>query len=131
MPESINFSTLAKRALAEGLTTAELGRQIGLSQPAVSRLATGKTKSVAADVAIRLINVVVVSFAIGGWFAGRHVGKPWVGAIVGLGAGFGFVMGYVTSRYCAPPSEWSGDARSLTPTSPPLELPAHAESAPT
>jgi polygalacturonase len=58
MPESINFSTLAKRALAEGLTTAELGRQIGLSQPAVSRLATGKTKSVAADVAIRLINVV-------------------------------------------------------------------------
>lgn len=58
MPECINFSTLAKRALAAGLTTAELGRQIGLSQPGVSRLATGKTKSVSAEVGLRLIAVV-------------------------------------------------------------------------
>lgn len=58
MPQSINFSHLAQRALADGRTTSELGRQIGLSQPAVSRLATGKTKSVAADVAIRLIALV-------------------------------------------------------------------------
>lgn len=58
MPQSINFSNLAKRALADGLTTSELGRQIGLSQPGVSRLATGKTKSVSADVAMRLIVLV-------------------------------------------------------------------------
>lgn len=58
MPESINFAALAKRALGAGLTTAELGRQIGLSQPGVSRLATGKTKSVSADVAVKLIQVV-------------------------------------------------------------------------
>jgi plasmid maintenance system antidote protein VapI len=58
MPESIDFTGLAKRALDAGLTTAELGRQIGLSQPGVSRLANGKTKSVSADVALRLIRVV-------------------------------------------------------------------------
>ena len=58
MPESIDFPSLARRALGAGLTTAQLGRQIGLSQPGVSRLATGKTKNVSADVAMRLIAVV-------------------------------------------------------------------------
>ena len=58
MLQGIDFTSLARRALGAGMTTAELGRQIGLSQPSVSRLATGKTKSVSADVGMRLIALV-------------------------------------------------------------------------
>ena len=57
MHECIDFASVAKRLLSAGMTTAELGRQIGLSQPGVSRLASGVTKDLGAHVAVRLIRV--------------------------------------------------------------------------
>lgn len=55
MLQGINYQQLAKTLLQTGLTTAELGRRIGLSQPAVSRLAAGLTGTVSAEVGVRLI----------------------------------------------------------------------------
>ncbi len=55
MLQSINYQQLAKSLLQTGLTTAELGRRIGLSQPAVSRLAAGITREVSAEVGVKLI----------------------------------------------------------------------------
>ena len=55
MLQSINYQQLAKALLQTGLTTAELGRRIGLSQPAVSRLAAGITREVSAEVGVKLI----------------------------------------------------------------------------
>ena len=65
MLQSINYQQLAKTLLQGGLTTAELGRRIGLSQPAVSRLAAGRTGAVSADVGVKLIVL-----------AGGHVQLP-------------------------------------------------------
>jgi hypothetical protein len=55
MRPSIDFAALAKRVLKQGHTTYTLGRELGLSQPAVSRLASGRTRSISADAAIGLI----------------------------------------------------------------------------
>ena len=55
MQERIDFARLARQLMARGHTTKNLGAQIGLSQPSVSRLATGKTTSISADVAVQLI----------------------------------------------------------------------------
>lgn len=57
MLQSIDFQQLAKLVLATGLTTKELGLRIGLSQPAISRLATGKTKGLSGTAAVRLIEL--------------------------------------------------------------------------
>lgn len=57
MRDCIDFSSIAKQVIATGMTTAELGRQIGLSQPGASRLASGVTKDVSAHVAVRLIRL--------------------------------------------------------------------------
>lgn len=57
MPECINFSGLANLALKDR-TTGELGQLIGLSQPSVSRLASGRTADVSARVGIKLIDLV-------------------------------------------------------------------------
>lgn len=57
MPQCINFSHLANLAL-KNRTTGELGQLIGLSQPSVSRLASGRTADISARVGIKLIDVV-------------------------------------------------------------------------
>lgn len=58
MRQSINFAGLAKRLLqGGGFTTYTLGKELGLSQSAVSRLATGRTNSVSADVGLGLIEL--------------------------------------------------------------------------
>ncbi len=41
MRQDINIAQLMQLALDQGRTTAQLGREIGLSQPAVSRLSRG------------------------------------------------------------------------------------------
>lgn len=59
MHQDIDIPSLVRRALASGHTTASLGRAVGLSQPSVSRLATGKTRPPKAmSVALRLVSVV-------------------------------------------------------------------------
>lgn len=56
MEQDIDIPALVRRALAMGHTTASLGRAVGLSQPSVSRLATGKTRPPnAMRVALRLV----------------------------------------------------------------------------
>lgn len=57
MPPRIDYASLTKSLLARGYTTASLARVIGLSQPSVSRIATGHTQSVSGDVALRLIQL--------------------------------------------------------------------------
>lgn len=58
MHQDIDFPRLAAWLVKSGrFTTASLGREIGLSQPAVSRLATGKTSDIGAAAALRLIRV--------------------------------------------------------------------------
>jgi hypothetical protein len=57
MLQSINYSALARRLLANGYTTYALGREVGLSQPAISRLANGRTKAISADAGVALIRL--------------------------------------------------------------------------
>lgn len=57
MHESIDFGAFARAILASGYTTRQLGAAVGLSQPSVSRLATGKTADVSATVGLRLIQL--------------------------------------------------------------------------
>jgi predicted XRE-type DNA-binding protein len=58
MHASIDLSRVAKHLLATaGYTTKSLGAAVGLSQPSMSRLASGKTRDVSADVALRLIRL--------------------------------------------------------------------------
>jgi transcriptional regulator with XRE-family HTH domain len=57
MPQRIDFAALAARLLQRGYTTRALASQIGLSQPAVSRLATRRTKTLGADAAVALIRL--------------------------------------------------------------------------
>ena len=59
MHQDIDIPALVRRALANGHTTASLGRAVGLSQPSVSRLATGKTRPPKSmSVALRLVSEV-------------------------------------------------------------------------
>jgi len=56
MHQRIDFAALARRVLeAKGFSTYQLARELEISQPAVSRLAGGRTKSISADVAVGLI----------------------------------------------------------------------------
>lgn len=58
MQQSIDLAGLANHLLKEqGHTTRSLARELGISQPSASRLASGRTKSVSADVAMRLIRL--------------------------------------------------------------------------
>jgi len=58
MHASINLSQIAKHLLSTaGYTTKTLGAAVGLSQPSMSRLASGKTRDVSADVAVKLIRL--------------------------------------------------------------------------
>lgn len=59
MHQDIDFAQLLRTALAQGRSTAQLGREIGLSQPTVSRLSRGigrPAKSLTA--ALKLIRLV-------------------------------------------------------------------------
>lgn len=59
MHKSIDFAALARGLLRSGdYTTKTLGEAIGLSQPAVSRLASGKTGEIGAKAGVRLIELV-------------------------------------------------------------------------
>lgn len=53
--KEFDLRPLACALLSRGYTTAALGRAIGLSQAAVSRFTSGKTDSIGADPALRLI----------------------------------------------------------------------------
>lgn len=64
MQKRIDFAALARQVLRD-TTTRQLGIRIGLSQPSVSRLASGKTTSISADAAVELIYV-----------AGGHIHVP-------------------------------------------------------
>jgi plasmid maintenance system antidote protein VapI len=55
MQKRIDFSALARRLLASGYSTYALARELGVSQAAVSRMATGRTRAVSADAAVGLI----------------------------------------------------------------------------
>lgn len=55
MQQRIDLQAIAKRLLAAGHTTGSIAKQIGVSQPSVSRLATGQTSTLNADAAMRLI----------------------------------------------------------------------------
>ena len=58
MRPRIDFPALARCCVSQrGFTTKSLAEAIGVSQPAASRLAAGKSKSVGADAAIRLIEL--------------------------------------------------------------------------
>jgi predicted XRE-type DNA-binding protein len=57
MQERIDYQSLARAVLDRGMTTAALGRAIGLSQPSVSRLATGKVRNLSAEAGVRLIKL--------------------------------------------------------------------------
>ena len=57
MRQRIDLQAIARRLLAAGYTTRTLGEAIGLSQPSVSRLATGVTRDIDAQAALRLIEL--------------------------------------------------------------------------
>ena len=57
MLERIDYSRLVKGLLTSGYTTGALARAVGLTQPSISRIATGKQLSVSGDVALRLITL--------------------------------------------------------------------------
>lgn len=57
MLERIDYSALARRLIAQGHTTGSIARAIGVTQPSVSRVSSGKTKALSADAAIRLIRM--------------------------------------------------------------------------
>lgn len=55
MLQCINSQSLVSRLLRAGYSTYTLGQAVGLSQPAVSRLARGVNKTTGSDVFVRLI----------------------------------------------------------------------------
>jgi len=55
--QGVNFSALVRHLLSDGHTTVSLASEIGVSQPAVSRLASGKQQTLNADSALRLIRL--------------------------------------------------------------------------
>lgn len=57
MHERIDCGLLIKHLLGNGHTTRTLGEAIGLSQPSVSRLATGRTKQTSARAVVSLIRL--------------------------------------------------------------------------
>lgn len=58
MRQSIDLSAVARVLLRRpGVTTRTLAGQLGVSQPSVSRLAAGKTGSVSAQTAFKLIEI--------------------------------------------------------------------------
>jgi plasmid maintenance system antidote protein VapI len=53
----VDFPALVRQLLASGHTTVRLAAELGVSQPAISRLATGKQRSLGANAALRLIEL--------------------------------------------------------------------------
>ena len=64
MQQRIDLQALAKRLLANGYTTRTLAAAIGLSQPSVSRLASGVTRDIDAQAALRLIQIAGGSISL-------------------------------------------------------------------
>ena len=52
-----DYAAMVRALLAGGQTTHSLARLLGISQPSVSRLATGRTRELGGDVAVRLIRL--------------------------------------------------------------------------
>jgi len=57
MHPRIDLQQLARHCLANGHTTYSLAKAIGVSQPSVSRLSTGRTRDIDAQAALRLIEL--------------------------------------------------------------------------
>lgn len=53
--DAADYPALARGLLSRGYTTSRLAQELGVSQPAVSRLANGKQRALGADAALRLI----------------------------------------------------------------------------
>lgn len=54
MHESITIPDLVKRLLAAGETTKSLALRLGVSQPTVSRIATGETRDTSWNLGVRI-----------------------------------------------------------------------------
>lgn len=82
--QPIDYQQLARRLLAGGYTTVTLARALGVSQPTVSRLATGKHRSLAAHAALKLIVLaggsVTLPEAGGDGVCGHSTAEAGVGA---------------------------------------------------
>lgn len=67
MSEEIGGSALGEliraRRVAEGLTQADLGQEIGIAQRTVSAIEDGRIKTIAPDVANRLVSVLPITMA--------------------------------------------------------------------
>lgn len=55
--QPIDYPALVRGLLAAGHSTVRLAAEVGVSQPAISRLANGKQQSLGADAALRLIEL--------------------------------------------------------------------------
>lgn len=51
----LDFGAVARSLLSQGYSTRTLGEKVGLSQPSVSRLASGRTRNMSSEAAVRLI----------------------------------------------------------------------------
>ena len=54
---SMDFKSLIDALTRSGLTQQEIGEFVGLSQPSVSDIATGKTKQVSFDVGNKIVEL--------------------------------------------------------------------------
>lgn len=70
MHQSIDYRSIAQQLIERGYTTQSIAKAIGVSQPSVSRLGSGKTAALGADAAVRLIVLAGgrVQLPNGDWF---------------------------------------------------------------
>ena len=52
-----DYGAMARQVLRSGYTTSRLAAELGVSQPAVSRLANGHQRTLGVDAALRLIRI--------------------------------------------------------------------------
>lgn len=57
MRESIDCGQLVRHLLKAGHTTKSLGQAVGLSQPSISRISSGRTKNSSAETVVKLIQL--------------------------------------------------------------------------
>lgn len=54
---SYDYGAWVRLLIGRGHTTKDIGQRIGLTQPSVSRIACGRTRSIGADAAFRLLEL--------------------------------------------------------------------------
>lgn len=82
MRNSIDCATLVKSLLLSGYTTKSLGAEVGLSQPSISRLASGRTRRTHSDAFQRLVELAGGQVQLPdpslGSLSGGEVGSPGI-----------------------------------------------------